>query len=133
MQEPEGIRSDRVVVIGFTGPIGSGRTTVSKFLAKTYENQKWFFHFLFQTRLINRVDEEETNDYVYDFELEAAFANQARHEELARSPERLADAAVQDEINTKIRNTHNRINSTLAISESGVSECPNPQESCVIR
>lgn len=77
MENDRDLRSDKIIIIGFTGPIGSGCTEISKFLSNNDEFNK----FLEDLQYINRREAPVLNVNILDDEIKTQFKNKSALEE----------------------------------------------------
>lgn len=82
MENGQDIRSEKTIVIGFTGPIGSGCTELSRFLSKNEELQK----FLVESSYIHRKSDTKLKDNLFDADIKEEFKKKS---EIEKSIDRL--------------------------------------------
>lgn len=125
MERTEDIRSDRIIIIGFTGPIGSGCTTVSKFLAdETFEEYAGLSDLFEKAVYVKSTNKTRINSDVFRKRIKSAFAKKARLEKgIASLTQQLAttnDMSRVQELETRkeeLRNIHNEIRQLLECRE----------------
>lgn len=69
MDNNRDLRSDKTIIVGFTGPIGSGCTNISRFLANFDE----FSKLLVDLKFINHKEDTSLNVNILDDEIRSKF------------------------------------------------------------
>ncbi len=101
MENDRDLKSDKIIIVGFTGPIGSGCTDISKFLTNFQE----FSKFLEDLKYINRQEDSTLNVNILDDEIRKKFEKKSELEEkisqIQKSIEKKLNADAIQELETQ--------------------------------
>lgn len=103
------IKTDKTIIIGFTGPIGSGCTTLSKFFAdELYEDEKGIMHFLIENNYIT--DKDNINHNLLDSDIKDLYNSKTKYESDLKSAKK-SDKVKQ--ISEKLKSLHYKLKNKL--------------------